>query len=74
MSDNTLNSLRRLTGKFDEAGEKMNTFFERQRNGEKPDPKEFASLLEKRSITQSAMSAQFKLFEKPMKTVLQETK
>lgn len=77
MSNNTSNALqnlRRLNGKFDEAGEQMAKFYERQMKGENPDPQEFASLLEKRSITQSAMSAQFKLFEKPMKTVLQETK
>lgn len=77
MSDNVnhaLNNLRRLTGKYDEAGEQMTDFFERQGRGEKPDPKEFAALLEKRSITHSAMSAQFKLYEKPMRTVLQETK
>jgi hypothetical protein len=31
-------------------------------------------LLDQRSVTQQAMEAQFKLYEKPLKTVMNETK
>jgi hypothetical protein len=77
MSDNVnhvMNGLRRLNSKFDETGEQMTDFLKRQAAGEKPDPDEFAKLLEKRAVTHDVMAAQFKLYEKPLKTVLQETR
>lgn len=75
MSDNhVINGLRRLSSKFDATAEEMADFLKRQAAGEKPDPNEFAALLEKRSVTHDAMAAQFKLYEKPLKTVLQETR
>lgn len=74
MTNSTLNGLRRLNAKYEQAGEGMNDFVNREMNGEKPDSHEFMKLLEQRSIAKDAMQAQFKLFEKPMKTVLGETK
>jgi hypothetical protein len=77
MSENVnqvMNGLRRLNNKFDETGEQMADFLKRQAAGEKPDPNEFTALLEKRAVTHDAMAAQFKLYEKPLKTVLQETR
>jgi hypothetical protein len=52
----------------------MNDFMRRQANGEQPDPAEFMSILTKRSVVHDAMQAQSKLYEKPMQTVLNETK
>jgi hypothetical protein len=77
MADNhsqVMNSLRRLNNRSEAAGEEMADFVRRQAAGEKPDPNEFTALLQKRSTSHDAMAAQFKLFEKPMKTVLNETK
>jgi cell fate (sporulation/competence/biofilm development) regulator YlbF (YheA/YmcA/DUF963 family) len=73
-TNQTMFALRRLTEKFDAAGDGINDFNRRQAQGEKTDPAEFMELLEKRSITQHAMQAQFKLHEKPLKTVLNEVK
>jgi hypothetical protein len=72
--NHVMNGLRRLNSKFDETGEKMADFLKRQAAGEKPDPNEFAKLLEKQSAQRDVMAAQFKLYEKPLKTVLQETR
>lgn len=80
MSDNfnsnsqVINSLRRMTAQYDAAGQGMNDFTQRQMQGEHPDPEAFMKLLEQRATTKDAMQAQFKLYEKPMKTVLNETK
>jgi len=80
MSDHSVQSgqagfaLRRLTHKFDAVGDQLNDFHRRFAQGENPDPSEFMKLLEKRSHTQMAMQAQFKLYEKPLKTVLNETR
>lgn len=72
--NHVINALRRLSNKYDAAAEEMTDFNRRQMAGEKPDPNEFVALLKKRAVTQDAMTAQFKLYEKPLKTVLQETK
>lgn len=69
-----LASLRRLSDKFDGQGEQMNNFVLQQARGENPDPGLFMKLLEQRSTTSEAMQAQFKLYEKPIKAVLNETK
>lgn len=69
-----LASLRRLSDKFDGQGEQMNNFMAQQTRGENPDPHLFMKLLEQRATTSEAMQAQFKLHEKPLKTVMNETK
>jgi hypothetical protein len=69
-----LRSLKHLESRFDEAGEKMTAFMASDAAGEQPDPNDFTKLLEMRSVTRRAMEAQFKLHEKPLKTVLSETK
>jgi hypothetical protein len=77
MSDNlnpVIHNLRRLGARADATAEQMADFYRRQANGEKPNPNEFAALLQKFSVTNSAMAAQFKLYEKPLKTALQEAK
>jgi hypothetical protein len=77
MSDNhseALNSIRRLTNRFDAAGDGIQDFMQREMNGEKPDPAAFLHLLEQRASTKDALQAQFKLYEKPIKTVMNEVK
>ncbi|WP_034300948.1 hypothetical protein [Herbaspirillum sp. RV1423] len=69
-----LQNLRHLNQKFEEVTGKLNDFNRRQADGEMPDPNEFTALLEKQSVAKSAMSAQFNLLQKPLKTVLNETK
>jgi hypothetical protein len=73
-SNGVMHELRRLNNRSDETGDKMADFIRRQMNGEQPDPSEFTAILEKRSTTHDAMRAQFKLLEKPLKTVLQDVK
>lgn len=73
-TNQTILALRRLNSKFDEQGEQMNNFMERQMHGDQPDPALFIKLLEQRATTKEAMQAQSKLYEKPLKTVLNETK
>ncbi|WP_028100969.1 hypothetical protein [Pseudoduganella violaceinigra] len=67
-------SLHRLDRKFDGIGDQMQEFYRRQANGEQPNPNDFARLLEQQSLTHSAMTAQFSLLQKPLKTVLNEAK
>lgn len=77
MSNNSnpaLQSLARLNVRYDGQAASIVDFNERQALGEEPDPEEFMHLLEQRSVTQQAMEAQFKLYEKPLKTVMNETK
>jgi hypothetical protein len=69
-----LQSLRHLTHKFDDIGEHMDDFMRRQADGQMPDPNEFTRLLELKSATKAAMTAQFNLLQKPLKTVLNEAK
>ena len=69
-----LQSLRSLTRKFDDNNDGIADFQRRQANGEQPDPQEFTRLLEVKSVTHSAMNAQFNLLQKPLKTVLNETR
>ncbi len=77
MSDNhnqVIQSLRHMTQKFDELGSDMLDFNRNQANGESQDPSAFTEMLKKQSITRSAMTAQFSLLQKPLKTVLNEAK
>ena len=67
-------ALRRLNTRYDEQAAQITDFNQRQADGENPDRDEFMKLLDQRSVTQQAMEAQFKLHEKPLKTVMNETK
>jgi hypothetical protein len=69
-----LQSLHALTKKFDNNTSSIADFQRRQTNGEQPNPEEFTRLLEKQSVTHSAMNAQFSLLQKPLKTVLNESR
>jgi hypothetical protein len=66
--------LRHLTQRYDDLGEKLDNFNRRQADGQHPDPAEFVDLLKKQSVAHSALNAQFSLLQKPLKTVLNETK
>lgn len=72
--NNVVYSLQRLSHRHDDAGHAITDFMQRQSDGEHPDPEEFVSLLKQQSTTHDAMTAQFKLYEKPMKTVLNDIK
>lgn len=67
-------TLNRLTEKYDDAGEQMVDFLKRHARGENPDPDEFMKLLHLRALASDAMQAQYTVFKKPLKTVLNETK
>lgn len=70
----TFQNLRRFDGKLDSINHEINDFMRAQAAGEAPDPEQFSQLIERRMTTQQAMQAQFKLNEKPLKTVLNETR
>lgn len=75
MSGNpVLRNLRHMEKKFDGISQDINDFNRQQAAGEMPDPAAFMELLQKQSVTKSAMSAQFNLLQKPLKTVLNETR
>lgn len=67
-------SLRAMSRRFDDTCANINDFQRRQTNGETPDPQQFTQLLQQQSVTHSAMTAQFNLLQKPLKTVLTETR
>lgn len=69
----TIPTLRRMDSKVDAINEEVEGVMEDQANGGNPDPSEFMQLMEKRMNAQQAMQAQFKLNEKPLKTVLNES-
>lgn len=69
-----LGSLRHLNKKFETNAEQINDFSRRQTNGENPDPEEFTKLMQTQATTKTALTAQFNLLQKPLKTVLNETK
>ncbi|MPS30351.1 MAG: hypothetical protein E2576_02635 [Alcaligenaceae bacterium] len=69
-----IQSIRHMTQRFDDLGQRFDDFSRRQADGEHPDPAEFIELLKKKSVTHSALSAQFGLLQKPLKTVLNETR
>lgn len=70
----TIPALRRLDGKVDSINDELNDLTRAQAAGENPDPAEFMQLMEKRLNTQQAMQAQYKLNDKPLKTVLNESR
>ncbi|MET3432018.1 MULTISPECIES: hypothetical protein [Herbaspirillum] len=69
-----LQNLRQLNTRFDSTAAQLSDFNRRQADGEHPDPAEFMDLLSKQSVTRTAMTAQFGLMQKPLKTVLNETR
>jgi hypothetical protein len=69
-----LNSIRHLDDKYKSISEQQADFLRRQSAGENPDPDEFTQLLEKQSITGTAMTAQFNLYQKPLKTALTDSR
>jgi hypothetical protein len=69
-----LNNLRHLNQKYETINAQQNDFMRRQTAGENPDPSEFIQLLEKQSITGTAMTAQFSLLQKPLKTVITDSR
>jgi len=73
-TNQALHDLRRTNNKLDDNNDQLHDFMDRQMHGENPDPNEFMQIMEQRSNAKSAMQAQFRLYEKPMKTVLNETK
>ena len=70
----SVNQLRRLDGKLDSANARIDDFMQAQAAGEQPDPAAFTAMLEQRMTVQQAMQAQFKLHDKPLKTVLTEAR
>lgn len=66
--------LRRLDRELDTTNGRIEDFMQAQAAGEQPDPAAFTAMLEKRMTVQQAMQAQVKLNEKPIKTVLTETR
>lgn len=70
----SVNQLRRLDGKLDSANARINDFMQAQAAGEEPDPAAFTAVLAQRMTVQQAMQAQFKLHDKPLKTVLTESR
>lgn len=74
MANNDItHAMRRLSNRYDNANEGLDDYYQRQMHGEEPDAAEFFSLVQQRSTSQQAMEAQFKLHEKPLKTVLSES-
>jgi len=77
MSDSSnpvMKSMRHLHQRYEEAGKDLNNFMRDQTRGEQPDPSQFLDALKRQSLTHTAMTAQFGLLQKPLKTVLNETK
>ncbi len=73
-SNPVLKSLRPLNEKYEKTNDQQLDFMRRQTDGEKPDPNEFAKLLEQQSVTHTAMTAQFGLIQKPLKTVITDSR
>ena len=69
-----LKGLRRLEDKYSTITEQQHDFLTRQAKGEQPDPNEFMKLLEQQSVTHTAMTAQFNLIQKPLKTVITDSR
>lgn len=66
--------LRHMDRKLDATNDRLDDFMQAQAAGEKPDPAAFTAMLEQRMTVQQAMQAQLKLHEKPLKTVLTESR
>ena len=69
-----LQNLRHLNQKMDGVNKQMHEFMQGQAEGDEPDPGAFQQLLSQQSVTKTAMTAQFSLFQKPLKTVLSDSK
>lgn len=69
-----LQNLRHLNEKYETITEQQHSFMKRQAQGENPDPNEFFKLLEQQSVTHTAMTAQFNLIQKPLKTVITDSR
>jgi hypothetical protein len=69
-----LTNMRHLNSKYEQINAQQEDFMRRQSAGENPDPSEFTALLEKQSITGTAMAAQFSLLQKPLKTVITDSR
>jgi hypothetical protein len=67
-------NLRHFDQKMDDLNDQMNNFLDQEAHGEEPDPTEFQRMLEEKSVTKTAMTAQFNLNQKPLKTVLNDAK
>lgn len=77
MSDSSnpaLRAIQRLNEKYERIGDNLKDFIAGQASGEEPDPEAFGKLLEAQSTTKAVMSAQFNLLQKPLKTVLNESR
>ena len=72
-NDDINHTMRRLSTRYDNANEGLDDFYQRQMHGEETDAAEFFALVQQRATSQQAMEAQFKLQEKPIKTVLSES-
>ena len=70
----SIDPIRRLDRKMDAANGRIEDFMGAQAAGEEPDPAAFTAMLEQRMMVEQAMQAQLKLHEKPLKTVLTETR
>lgn len=73
-SSPALEPLRRGQQKIDQVNGQIENFMHAQASGEKPDPGAFMAMLEKRMTVQQSMQAQLKLHEKPLKSVLTESR
>lgn len=69
-----LNNIRHLNEKYKKINDQQTDFMQRQSNGEKPDPNEFIKLMEQQSVTGTVMTAQFNLYQKPLKTALTDSR
>jgi len=69
-----LEPLHRGHQKIDQVNGQISDFMQAQASGEQPDPGAFTALLEKRTVVQQAMQGQLKLHEKPLKSVLSESR
>jgi hypothetical protein len=66
--------LHRLNNKYDDVDDQLRDIMQRQQLGEEPDAQQFMKLLEKHSIVEQAMEAQFALRDKPQQTALNESR
>ena len=69
-----LDSMRHLNEKYEQISARQRDFLRREADGDKPDPNEFTQLLQQQSVTATAMTAQFGLYQKPLKTVLSDSR
>jgi hypothetical protein len=73
-NNRVVKNLRHMNQQMNDITDAMQNLMEQQAHGGDADPQEFHRLLEAESVTKTAMTAQFNLNEKPMKTVLNDAK